>query len=376
MARSVYSSATLSRRLAVALVGVALGACAGRRPVPITPLFPLSPTWKTLLDDFVVPPLAADGRRVYVSSRDGAVRALEIPTGRVLWKVDGVPGRLTAADGTVLVRGEDGTVWSLQPRSGAVRWRAETGVPGTLPAVLDGQRALVAGHGLAAFDLASGRSIWSDTSGEETTAPPVPAGPRLLTGEKDGTLRCRDRATGVTLWTLRTGGPLLAPPLVDVPRRRAYVGTTDKRILEVSLDRGHPGWRWTVGADVASEGLLLPGQVLFASHEAVLWSLGRGGSLAWRGALPSRPLSGPLLVQGQVVVACLENDIVAFSPDTGAITGTLRTSAEIRTPPLGAGSLIVVGLRDRSVVAYAPPGVAGTQPTEAPAPVEPPLGGR
>lgn len=347
-------------------------ACAGRRPAPGTPLFPLSPAWKTLLDDFVEPPLAADGRRVYVASRDGAVRALEIGTGRVLWKVEGVPGRLSATDGTVLVRGEDGTVWSLQPRSGALRWKAETGVPGTIAAVLDGERALVAGRGLAALEVASGRALWSDTSGEETTAPPVPAGARLLAGEKDGTLRCRDAATGVSLWALRTGGPLLAPPLVDLARRRVYVGTTDKRILEVSLDKGRPGWRWTVGADVTSAGLLLPGRVLFAAHDAVLWSLGRGGSLAWRGALPSRPLSGPLLVKGHVMVACLENEIVAFAPETGTSAGTLRTAVEIRTPPIAAGSLIVVGLRDRSVVAYAPPGAATAEPPA----VEPPPGDR
>ena len=42
-----------------------------------------------------------------------------------------------------------------------------------------------------------------------------------------------------------------------------------------------------------------------------------GGSLAWRGALPSRPLSAPLLVGGHLLVACLENEIVAFAPDTG-----------------------------------------------------------
>ena len=317
-----------------------------------------------------MPPLAADSRRLFVASRDGVVRALELSTGRVLWKAEGVPGRLTAADGTVLVRGEDGTVWSLQPRSGTVRWKTETGVPGTLAVVLDRDRALVAGRGLAALDLASGHTLWSDPGGEETTAPPVVAGPRLLAGEKDGTLRCRDRATGVALWTLRTEGPLIAPPLVDIPRRRIYLGTTDKRILEVSLDKGRPGWRWTVGADVASQGLLLPRHVLFASHDAVLWSLGRGGSLAWRGALPSRPLSGPLMVQGHVLVACLENEIVAFAPDTGTSTGTLRTSAEIRTPPLVAGSLVVVGLRDRSVVAYVPHGTPGEVPPAVP-PVEP-----
>jgi outer membrane protein assembly factor BamB len=360
----------VSRSLATLLAALLLAGCAGKKAAPRAPLFPFVAAWKTLLGDFVVSPLAADGHRVYVATRDGVVRALDPATGVVGWKADGLPGRLSAADGILLVRGDDGTLSSLQPRTGAVRWKADTGVAGTLPAVIDGDRVLVAGRGLAAVDLASGRPLWGDVSGAETTAPPITSGSRLLAGEKDGTLRCRDRATGLSLWVLRTGGALLAPPLVDAEKRRLYVGTTDKRILEVSLDDGKAGWAWRVGADVGHAGLLLPRQVLFASFDAVLYSLRRGGNLAWRGALPSRPLSAPILVGSYVLVACLENEFVAFASDTGTSAGRFRTPAEIRTPPLVAAGLVLVGLRDRAVIAYA---IAGSAPAPAPAPaVEPP----
>jgi outer membrane protein assembly factor BamB len=369
----VYSSAVVSRSLASLLVALVLAGCAGKRPAPKPPTFPLTAAWKTLLGDFVTAPLAQDGRRVYVATRDGAVRALEQATGAVAWKAEGLPGHLSAADGTLLVRGEDGTVWSLQPKTAAVRWKTETGVAGTLPAVVDGDRMFVAGRGLAAVDLESGRVLWSDPSGADTTAPPVAAGSRLLAGEADGTLRCRDRATGSSLWTLRTSGTLLAPPLLDEARRRLYLGTSDKRILEVSLDKGNPGWAWRVGADIGHGGLLLPDQVLFASYDAVLYSLRRGGNLVWRGALPSRPLSAPLVLGDTVLVACLENELVGFASDTGKKAGSLRTSAEIRTPPIAAGGYVVVGLRDRSVIAYALP---GTSPTPPEPPVAPPPPGR
>ena len=149
---------------------------------------------------------------------------------------------------------------------------------------------------------------------------------------------------------------------MDVAHRRLYLGTSDKRVLEVSLDKGESGWAWRVGADIGHPGLLLPEQVLFASYDAVLYSLRRGGNLAWRGALPSRPLSGPQLVGDHVLVACLENELVAFASDTGKKAGSLRTSAEIRTPPILAGGYVVVGLRDRSVIAYALPGTLPATP--------------
>jgi outer membrane protein assembly factor BamB len=366
----VYSATVLARRLASLLALLLLAGCASRRPAPKAPLFPLTATWKTLLGDFVVSPLAADGRRLFVATRDGAVRALDPATGEVAWKAEGLPGRLSAADGVLLLRADDGALTSLHPRTGAVRWKTDTGVAGTLPAVIDGDRALVAGRGLAAVELSTGRALWVDLSGAETTAPPVPAGSRLLAGEGDGTLRCRDRATGLSLWVARTGRALLAPPLVDEARRRLYLGTTDKRILELSLDKGARGWAWRVGADVAHPGLLLPDQVLFASHDAVLYSLRRGGNLNWRGALPARPLSPPLMVGGYVLVACLENELVAFFPETGTTAGRLRTTAEIRTPPILAGGLVAVGLRDRSVLAFALP---GSTPAPTPGPPVAPL---
>jgi hypothetical protein len=115
---------------------------------------------------------------------------------------------------------------------------------------------------------------------------------------------------------------------------------------------------------------LLKDQVVFASFDAVLYALRRGGNLAWRGSLPSRPLSAPLLIGGHLLVACLENELVAFATDTGAKAGQLRTTSEIRTAPILAGGLVVLGLRDRSVIAYAP----GPPPPPAVEPaVEPPV---
>jgi outer membrane protein assembly factor BamB len=366
----------LSRRAASLLLLALAASCSGSRPVPRPPIFPALATWKTLVGEPVVPPLAADGRRVYVATRDGAVRALDPKTGEVLWRVEGVPGRLSASDGALLLRDDAGVVTSLRPRDGGVRWRVETGVAGTLPVVLDGDRGLVAGAGIAAIALENGAPVWTDRSGAETTAPPVAGTARLFTGERDGTLRCRDRATGTSLWTLRTREALLAPPLVDEERRRVYLGTTDRRILEASLDKGALGWHWRIGADVAHAGLVLHGRVLFAAYDAVLYAFERGGNLAWRGSLPSRPLSSPLVVDGRVVVACLENQLVAFDALSGARTGSFATSAEIRTPPILAGGLLVLGLRDRSVIAYALASATPPPAPSAPPPVERPVARR
>src|SRR5512143_1088211 len=109
----VYSAAVLTRTRAfprLLLLPCLLAVSCAVHGTPRPPLLPMAALWKTMLPDFVEPPLAGDARRIYVATRDQAVRALDQTTGEVAWKVEGLAGRLSAADGTLLVRAEDGTL--------------------------------------------------------------------------------------------------------------------------------------------------------------------------------------------------------------------------------------------------------------------------
>jgi outer membrane protein assembly factor BamB len=299
----------------------------------------------------IEPPLASDGRLVFVATRQGSLRALD-PSGAAVWRRDGPPGRIAAAPGLLVIHEADGTVSRLETETGVARWTSHTTVAGTLPPVLDGDRVLVAGEGVAALELVNGRSLWSVPGPPAAASAPVPHGRLLLVGEVDGTLRARDRSSGASVWTFRTGKTLVAPPLVD-DDGHVFVGTTDRRFLSLGHEHGHERWRWKVGADVEGAATALHKNVLFASFEDVLYALRRGnGHMDWRAPLPSRPLSGPLCVGESVLIACYESDILGFEGKTGRKLGTLKTPAEIRTPPLLVGDRLYVGLRDRSLVAY------------------------
>ncbi len=328
-------------------------ACGGVRPPAPPAVFPLKPAWTTPVSDFVEGALATDRRRLFAITRDGIVRAFDPATGQVLWQSEQSTGTLAASETALILRLVDGTVKSLAPAEGTARWEAASGIVGDLPPVLDGDRVFIAGKGMAALDIATGHVVWSASADPTVTAPPVAAVSRLLAGEEDGTLRCRDRASGVSLWKLRTRSALLAPPVVDPERRRLYLGTTDRRILEVGLEKGKKGWAWKVGADVEGPGLLHERRVLFTAFDAVLYALNQGnGDLVWRAPLPSRPLSGPLLSGATVLVACHEKDVIGFDVKTGRPVGNLRTTARIGTPPLLLEGRLFLGLKDRSLVGF------------------------
>lgn len=340
-----------TKRSAV-LLAACLGACAGGNRPPPTAVFPLSTSWTALLSDAVVPPLATDGRRVFVSTRDGVLRAFDSTAGRLLWEVRDRAGVLTAAAGMLVLRQEDGSVWRIDPETGSARWKSRAGIAGTLPAVLDGRGIVVAGDGIAALDETDGRLLWTQPGPTPVTALPALHGGWILAGEADGSLRCRERATGRPLWSVATGSPLRAPAVVDRDGR-ILLGTTARRFAALDLGaRGRERWRWRLGADVTSPAVVVDDKVLFASLESVLYALKRGnGHLAWRAPLPSRPLSGPLAVESAVLVACLESDILGFDSRTGRKLGGLRTPTEMRTPPILVGRRVLVGLRNPAALA-------------------------
>jgi len=356
------------------LLSVALlGACGARGRIGLPPdIFPVATAWVVPLEDAPLGELASDGQRIFVSSRDGLLRALSPETGEVLWQVPKRAGWLAARPGALVLHQRDGLLWRIDPQTGSALWRTASGVEGELPPVLDGANVLVAGQGIAAFGLSDGRAIWGDIGSSEVTAAPVVFDEWVFSGERSGALLCRSRATGAVLWTHETGSPLQAPAVLD-DRGRVFLGTTARRF--VSLDPGKDGrerWRWRLGADVTSGGTVLGNRVLFASFENVLFALKRSnGHLIWRAPLPSRSLAAPLLIGATVLVACHENEVLAFDGRNGKRLGIARTPTEMRTPPLLLNDTLFVGLRNPwSVAALALSGLR--PPALAPPGPEPP----
>ena len=311
----------------------------------------MTTVWIAPAEDAIEGPLASDGSRIFIATREQGIRALD-PSGEVVWKVDAPSGQIAAGPGLLVLRTPDGQVVSLDPETGSTRWTVATGITGSGPALLDGDHIVIAGEGIAALDAASGHAFWSLPGPPTVTTPPAASGWSILAGEADGTLRCRDRATGASLWTYKTARELAAPPVVDSDRRVLF-GTTDRRFLALDVMKGGQRWRWKVGTDVQDRAAIFRDHLLFASYEDVLYSIDRGnGNMAWRAALPSRPISGPVLVGESVLVVCHENDVVGFRAKTGTKLGGLKTPAEIRTPPLVVDDRLYLGLRDRTVIAY------------------------
>lgn len=332
------------------LLTLLLACLACARPVVFPPaLFPAKGTWTRAVDGPIEGPLASDGTRVYVATRDGKVRALDAATGQVVWTRALSPGTTVGAAGDVVVAREtDGNVRRLAGADGRDLWSVAARVTGHVAPSVGGSRVFVAGDGVAALDAADGRLLWAAPGTPAVLHPPALISTQVVVVEADGTLRGRDVESGLPLWGRRLSAA--APPLAG-ENDRLFLGTSERSVLGLRARDGSRRWRWRLGADVDSTPALSGRRLLVATLEAVLYALDRGnGHMLWRQALPSRPLSSPLVIGEGVLVACRESDLVGFALADGARLGAIRTPGEMRTPPLLVGDRLVVGTRHPWVV--------------------------
>jgi outer membrane protein assembly factor BamB len=166
---------------------------------------------------FAEPPVVAGGL-VYVATASRRLLALEVDSGREVWREGGFPVIAGVRNGLVLAVIED-RLAALDAGSGVRRWEVPVRGGGEHWPVLEGDTVYVASAGdVIAVDATAGTTRWR-VPVEPTVGPPVPAGGRLYVATRNRLLAL-DASSGRSLWTSARSrivkGPLAPPDSVVV----------------------------------------------------------------------------------------------------------------------------------------------------------------
>jgi outer membrane protein assembly factor BamB len=263
----------------------------------------LSPAWKVKVGSGHSSPVVA-GDRVFVFSREGedeVVQALELPTGRRLWR-QSYPAPYT-----------------MNPAA-----TAHGKGPKSTPVVEGGRVCTLGISGiLSCFEAATGRVLWRKEFAPEfrETSPlygaamsPVVDQGRLIAhvgGGGQGALTAFDPATGKVLWAWKGDGPGYSSPVVaDLAGVRHVVTFSESHLLGVSVERGELLWKLpftTSYVQNAVTPVIGGGLVIYTGLDHPVRAarlVRKGGSLAlepaWENAEVASYLSSPVLVGGRV----------------------------------------------------------------------------
>ena len=301
------------------------------------------------------------------------------PSGGVVWSTDLTPtsdkeaqatgGGMAYDNGTLYVSTGFGRLSAVDAATGTVRWtqRLESTGSGS-PTVRDGLIYLVAGDNIGwAIKADTGRIAWQIEATPSVTnvlgAPaPIVVGDLVVFAFGSGDLVAAFRRGGLRRWTAtvagqRTGravsriGDVTGEPVAVGDR--IYVGNHSGRIVALMADRGERIW-------TAREGALGPfwpaGDSIFSVTDLnkLVRIDTRDGSVIWAVDLPGfvkdKPRKrgavfanyGPILAGGRLIVASGDGLMRYFSPESGAMTGSVQVPGGATSAPSIAGNTLYV----------------------------------
>jgi outer membrane protein assembly factor BamB len=224
-----------------------------------------------------------DGR-VFVVPNEGAVRAFDAGTGRVLWSSD-LPGGHASAplySRGIVYFAHQGTTYALSAVTGRELWR-QWGGSSTHPPLLAGNVLYAATGCPKAVDAFTGQTKW-DAIGCPTPGdgPPVVVGERLWqAGDSRNTPRIRDAATGAV--TAGFGG---RAPAFDSSRAYVLDGHAVKAkdpVTQFTL------WTFAPGEELVTAPVVIDSYVYARSVSGRVWALDPAtGAPVWSGETGGR----------------------------------------------------------------------------------------
>ncbi len=283
-------------------------------------------------------PVKVVGNTIYLANAQGAVGAMDLPSGKVLWEIE-LDERISAGpgygNGVIVLANNKAEVIALREGSDEQLWRQKVSSEVLSEPLVYQDKVFVHTIDGKVFALAldSGKKLWVD--GREIPAltlrgssEPLIAKNRLLVGYATGELVAYNLESGKVIWETaiaipsgRTDLERIADidGLIATNGDTVYVVSYQGRIAAVALDDGRLEWSREMSSytGVAADDK----QIYVSDAKGFVWGLDiNSGATLWRQEnLADRYLVAPAVVDDVVVVADVGGYVFWLSKEDGDI---------------------------------------------------------
>lgn len=278
---------------------------------------------------------AVVGERVYLSTGDARVLALDAASGDLLWEhqvTAPVNSSPAVAGNLVYVGLRDGRVLALSKETGVKRWEFKTGeLVYSSPAVYQGVLYIGSGDGrLYALDAMTGEERWSYLTGGRITSGPAVNQEVTAFVSQDRYLYLIDNATGKRRLDFPTspvdGSPTFNQGLVFVADKNGVVRAIDWRKREFPFEK--------VARRVRTQLFLWGLANTPPRHKGLVWRFREAGESF---------VSTPVVANNRVYVGSNSGTLFALEQSTGEQVWRFSAESGITTSPSVAGQTVFVG---------------------------------
>ena len=307
---------------------------------------PFKPIWHRKLHGLIEFPAVVWQGVAYVNNFHGWLRAINVQTGRVLWKRR--IGSLIAASPAidpkrnilVTTTMEPGYVYAISLANGKVKWRYNTGMAEPSPVIRDGVAYFGStGGNVYALDLDRHRPRWVFHSGVKITSSPALVGHRLFFGDYAGRVTALNARSGKVIWRGSAGTRVYGT--VAVSHGRVFAPSVFSGLSALSARSGRLLWRIPVGVYLYSSPAVYRGRVYFGTYAGLVYSADvRNGRILWSRSAGGAVSGAVQIVDGVVYAGSMGSRITAWSWRGGRHLWTFPHGRYV--PVSGNGSVLLM----------------------------------
>lgn len=283
--------------------------------------------------------IGLDGDTLVIASAYGFVAALDANTGNEIWRTNTeapMTGSPTIKDGRVFVSSNNNEVLALDLETGTVIWSdqaiAETARVLGSPSPAAVEEILVAPYSsgeVIAYLAANGRRLWSEalsTAGQFTPissindigARPILGGGLVFAASQSGVLAAIDGRTGNRVWQ-QPIGTTQAPALAG---EYLFVVGVEAELACIKAGTGQVVWVKSLEK--------------FKNEEK------QRGRITY---------AGPVIANNRILIASSQGQLLAFDPQTGDETDRLKLGDPVYIEPIAVQDKLVILTDDARLIA-------------------------
>ena len=299
-----------------------------------------------------------DGDTLYIGTRAGDVRALDVANGFTKWsfelqgddKLRGVYGAPAVTEDAIYVGGYDSILYALS-HSGDLQWQEPVG--GSIvggPVVADGTVLVGAGDGvLYAFDVEDRSSRWTFETGSRIWYSPVVNGGVVYLTSSDRKIYAIKLEDGSKVWEFETNGAIASTPVVS--GGSVYFGSFDAVFYALSAATGKRQWQFDEGKNwYWGEALVTDDSVYVGSLDGNLYALDKStGDLRWTLATDGPIVGRPVIVFDMIAVPSDDCVIRLVRLSDGDELGSCSIGTEVRSSLVLLEDVLFLNARDSSI---------------------------
>ncbi|MGE5637413.1 MAG: PQQ-binding-like beta-propeller repeat protein [Chloroflexota bacterium] len=309
---------------------------------------------------------------IYEPNKDGNIYAIDIATGKLVWKYKGpgtmiFPGTPVVADGKVYVTtGQNATFGEekgasefacLNAYTGEVVWKLpiEAFAPRESVAVAYGKLYLIPGDVTTAVDAISGSEylaqgqVWA--IGCISSQVSNGSWPMFRHDASRSSIGTGGPSNLTLVWKFATDGAVMSSP--SIVNGILYIGSQDKNVYAIDAWSGTLIWNFTTAGTIESSPAVVDGKVFVGSDDGYIYCLdAQKGDILWKrfvnGDSPVTSgaavmlRSSPAVADNIVYIGSVDGNLYALNINSGAIVWKFETQGPITSSPTISDGMVYV----------------------------------